>query len=114
MKMKNSKTFYKAQTVSHLRKLFSLPQQHPTPCNPADLWNKNFYTEIYRNIQTFAFRVLQECSCSASRSGPVQMLFWHQPDACCKIWKSRKKLKRFLAAVWEHIFSVSNGLSFRK
>ena len=37
-----------------------------TPLSPPDkillrLWNKNFLTEIYRNIQTFAFKVLEEC-----------------------------------------------------
>ena len=62
-----------------LRKLFSLPsilKTHP----PSDkillrLWNKTFLTEIYRNIQTFAFKVLQECSSLASRNGAAQMFF---------------------------------------
>ena len=39
------------------------------------LWNKNFLMEIFRNIQIFAFQVLQECSSRSSRNGAVQMLF---------------------------------------
>ena len=39
------------------------------------LWKKNFLREIYRYILTFAFKVLQECSCWASRNGATQMLF---------------------------------------
>ena len=39
------------------------------------LWNKNFQTVIYRNIQTFAFKVLQECNYWASRNSAVQMFF---------------------------------------
>ena len=31
------------------------------------LWDKNFLTKIYRNLQTFASKVLQECSSWASR-----------------------------------------------
>ena len=44
---------------------------------PADktllrLWNKNFLKEIYRNIQIFAFKVLQECNGSrTSRNDAV-------------------------------------------
>ena len=33
------------------------------------------YRKIYRNIQTFAFKVIQECNSWMSRSGPVQMFF---------------------------------------
>ena len=39
------------------------------------LWNKNFQTVIYRNIQTFAFKVLQECNYWASRNS-AQMFFF--------------------------------------
>ena len=65
-----------------LRKLFILPQSpHPTPRLPDKsflrLWNKTFFTEIYKNIQTFAFKVFRECSENAwaSRNGVVQMFF---------------------------------------
>ena len=46
--MKNCKTFYEVQ---------------------------NFITEIFRNIQAFAFKVIQECSSWESRNGALQMLF---------------------------------------
>ena len=58
IKIKNCKTFCKAQTANRLKKFIqSLPPQ------------------TYRNIQTFAFKVLQECSSWASRNGVVQILF---------------------------------------
>ena len=74
-----------------LRKLFSLPQ-FPT-CPSSDkilviLW-KNKFMEIYRNIQAFAFKVLQKCS---SRNGAAQMFFsdTKQKHVCWKICKVRK------------------------
>ena len=76
IKMKNCKTFYEAQTASHLKEIIRLSPNLPTPDKILLLlWNKNFLTEIYRNIQTFAFKVLQECSSWASRNGAVQMFF---------------------------------------
>ena len=53
------------------RELFS-----PTPNETSlRLWNKNFRVEIYRNIRTFAFQVLGECSSWSSRNDAVQMFF---------------------------------------
>ena len=74
VKMKNCKTFYKTQTASRLQEII---QSSPNP-SPSDkmllcLWKKKFLTEICRNIQTFAFKVLQKCSSWASRNGVVQM-----------------------------------------
>ena len=37
--------------------------------------SSKFWTEIYRNIHTFAFQVLWECSSWASENGAVQMFF---------------------------------------
>ena len=37
--------------------------------------SKYLLTEIYRNIQTFAFKELEECSYWASRNDAVQMFF---------------------------------------
>ena len=75
--MKNCKTFYEAQTANHLKEITQPPPTHPPPPGKIllRLWNKNFLKEIYRNIQTFAFKVLQECSSWASRNGGVQMIF---------------------------------------
>ena len=36
---------------------------------------KIFVKKVYRNIQTFAFNVLKECSSGASRNGAVQIFF---------------------------------------
>ena len=83
IKIKNCKTFYEAQAASHLKEII-----HPPPNPPAPgkilllLWNKNFLTEIYSNIQTFAFKVLQECSSWESRNGAVQFFFSHQTETC--------------------------------
>ena len=67
IKMKNCKTFCKAQTASRLKDI-----NWPTPIPPPPdqilqcFSNKNFLKEIYRNIQTSTFKVLQECSSWAS------------------------------------------------
>ena len=64
--MENCKTFYEVQIASALKKLFSLP---PPPITLhkilLHLWNKNFLRDMYRNIQTCAFKVLQKL-CSAN------------------------------------------------
>ena len=54
---------------------------------------QNFITKIYRNIQAFAFKVIQECSSWESRKGPVQLFFLTQKkkkNACQKICKGRQ------------------------
>ena len=76
IKTKNCKTVYESQTASRHKEIIQPPPNPP----PADkillrLWNKNLFTEIHRNIQTFAFKVLQECGSWASRNRAVQMFF---------------------------------------
>ena len=113
IKMKNCKTFYEAQTASHLKEIIQLSPNLPAPDKILLLlWNKNFLTEIYRNIQTFAFKVLQECSSWASRNGAVQIFF---------LTPNRKMLARkfvksetFLAMLREHIIFSVNWVEFRK
>ena len=72
--MKNCKIFHEAQTVNRLKEIIQ-----PPPTQPGKillrLWNKNFLKDIDRNIQTFAFKVLQEYSSWVSRNGVVQMFF---------------------------------------
>ena len=73
---------------------------------------KTFYEtqkEIYRNIETFVFKVFQECSFWASKNGAVQILF---------LTPSRNmfagifvKSERFLAVLRRHIISMSIELS---
>ena len=86
-----------------LRKLFSLP---PIP-NPSPI-RQNLTTplekkimEIYRNIQTFAFKVLQKCSSLASRNGAAQMYFLTSKR---NIFAGKYvKSERFLIVLREHI-----------
>ena len=70
------KQFMRSKHWAAFRKLFSL---HPSSLPPdkilLHLWNKNFLKEIYRNIHTFAFKVLEECSSWLLRNGPLQIFF---------------------------------------
>ena len=102
-KIKICKTFYKGQTASHRsEKSFCLSK--PDKFLPR-LRNKHFLTEMYRKIQTFAFKVLQEFSSWALRNGAVQMFFL-TPNRKMLAGKF-VKWERFLAALWEYIiFSV--------
>ena len=60
IKMRNCKTFYEVQTAICLKEIIQPPPNpQPTFPHPHQTWNKCFLTEIYRNIQTFVFRVLQ-------------------------------------------------------
>ena len=70
------KTFYETQSASHFQEIIQ-PSRNPSPSDKIllRLSKKIFLTDIYRNIQTFAFKVLQKCSSSASRNGAVQMFF---------------------------------------
>ena len=78
--MKNCKKLYENQTAS---KLFSLPPTHspPSPNKILQrLWNKTFLMKIYRNIQTFAFKVLKNIV--LGRQEMVQCFFWHKIQTC--------------------------------
>ena len=100
--MKNCKTFYETQTASNLQEMIhSSPRSLPSDKTLLHLWNKHFLTEIYRNIQTFAFKVLQECSSWGSRNGTVQMFFL-TPNRNTSAGKFLKT-ERFLVALWEDI-----------
>ena len=91
--MKNCKTFCEAQTASRVKEIVQISP--PTPYPPPDksllcLWNKNFLTEIYKNIETFAFQVLRDCNSWASTNEAVQMFFLTPSDVCRKICKVKK------------------------
>ena len=88
IKMNNFKTFYECERVIYLKEII----QPPPDESFLRLSNKNVWTGIYRDIQTFAFQVLWECSSWASRNGAVQMFFLTQPKIM------------FLAVFWEYIF----------
>ena len=68
------------------------------------LWNKNFLTEVYRNIKIFAFKVLQKCSSWASRNGTVPFLHMFFLTSSTEMFAGKFiKRKRFLAMLREHI-----------
>ena len=124
IKMKNCKPFYEVQTASCLKDINRPPPNPqpttpppPSPSSPSDkilvrLWKKNVLMEIYRNIQTFAFRVLQKCSSFASRNGAAQMFFWHQAETCLleNLWSQ----KGFWPCCGRILFSMSCELRFLK
>ena len=62
---------------------------------------QNFITKIYRNMQVFAFKVIQECSSWESRKGVVQLFFLASKQKML----ARKFVKgdRFLAVLREHV-----------
>ena len=73
--MKNCKTFYETQTTSFLKEIIQPPPRRQPDKILLRLRNKHFLTEIYRNIQTFTFKELQECISWVSKNGLVQMFF---------------------------------------
>ena len=106
IKMKNCQTFYESQTVSHLQEI-----TQPSPNPPTSdktllrLWKKNFLTEIYRDIQTFAFKVLQKSSSWVSRNGAVQIF---------SLTSSRNMSERLLGVLQEHIVFNVKWVEVRK
>ena len=102
LKWKLVKHFTRTKQRATFLKLLSLPQ---LPISPDKillrLWNKTFLREIYRNIQTFAFKVLQESSSWASGNGAVQMIFL-TPNR--NLFAGNfVKWESFLAVFWEHV-----------
>ena len=99
LKRKIVKHFARPKQRRTLRILFSLPPFYPSRDKTLlRLWIKKIVKEIYRNIQRFAFKVLQECS---SRNGAVQISFL-TPNRNMFTGKF-VKLERFLAVLREHI-----------
>ena len=101
------KHFTGPKQLAALMKLFCVLTTH----SPSDkillrLWKKTFFTEIYRNILTFAFKVLQECSFGRQEMVECKCFFWHQTEAC--LLENFGKLKKVLAMLQDHIiFNVS-------
>ena len=93
IKMKKCKHFTRQKQPVALRKSFSLPSPDEISLR---LWNKNFLTEIYRNMLIFAFKVLQESSSWASRNCEVQMFL---------LTPNRKMFVRKLV-IWEKSLAV--------
>ena len=75
-------------------------------------WNKNFLTEICRNMQTLALKVLQECSFGASGRAAVQMFFL-TPNSNI-IAEKFVNSERLLAVLQEHIIFNVKWVEVRK
>ena len=79
IKVKNFTTFYEAQIASRLKRITQAPSlPFPPDKSFLRLWNTDFLTEIYKNIQAFAFQVFRESSSWTSRNSAVQifLLTW--------------------------------------
>ena len=91
-----------------LRKLFSPPPDKKF----LRIWNKNFITEIYRNMQTFAFQMFWECSSWAFRNSAGQMFFLtHTRDMF--VGKLVNWL-RFSGVLQKYFFTMLSELRFKK
>ena len=77
------KHFTGPKQLAALMKLFCVLTTHsPSGKILLRLWKKTFFTEIYRNILTFAFKVLQECSFGRQEMVECKCCFWHQTETC--------------------------------
>ena len=90
----------------------AFPQPIPIRKTVTTSLEKKILTEIYRNMQTFVFKVPQKCSSWASRNGAVQ-IFSLTPSRNISAGKYLKS-ERFLAVLREHVFSMSSELRFAK
>ena len=75
LKWKIAKHFLRPKQRAALRKLFILLPLQLHQLKPYYVSEIGFFMEIYRNIQKFAFKVLQECSSWASRNDVAQIFF---------------------------------------
>ena len=112
--MKNCKTFYETQTASNLQEMIhSSPRSLPSDKTLLHLWNKHFLTEIYRNIQTFAFKVLQECSSwGGQEMVQCKCFFWHETETLLleNFWRQ----KGFWLHCGKILFSMPSELKLIK
>ena len=113
IKTKSCKTFCKAQTASRLKKTIQPTPNHPFhPHQIRSYHVSDIFKEIYRNIQTFDFKLLQECSSWASRTGAVQ-IFFLAPNRNMFVGKLVKS-ERFWTVLQGHIILMSSELRFVK
>ena len=96
-----------------LNKLLCLPPSSTPPDKILlRLWNKNFLNYIYRIIQTFAFKMLQECSSWVSRICAVQTFFLTKKEKHFAV--KLVKWERFVAVFQEHIIFSVNRVEVHK
>ena len=113
LKSKIVKHFTRRKQRAASRKLYDL-HQPPIPSDKIllHLWNKNFLRDIYRNIQTFPFKVLQESSSWASGNGAAQMIFL-TPNRNIFAGKF-VNWESFLAVFWDHVIFSFKRVEIRK
>ena len=113
LKRKIVKHFARPKQRAALRKLFSSTPNHPFhPHQIRSYHVSDIFKEIYRNIQTFDFKLLQECSSWASRTGVVQ-IFFLTPNRNMFVGKLVKS-ERFWTVLQEHIILMPSELRFVK
>ena len=112
LKSKSSGKFQRFNTNDEI-----IEPSTPSPPTPSDkillrLWNKNFLRKIYINIQTFAFKVLQECSSWVSGRDAVQMFFLITNR---KVFAGKfVKCEKFLVVYWQIIIFNVKWVEVRK
>ena len=107
LKWKIVKHFTRPKQWAALRKLFSLPLTHSPPDKLLlRLWNKYFLTEIYRNIQAFALKVLQECSSWAARNGPVEIFCYNTRNMFSETFVKSEKVFGCVAGAYYFHYQV--------
>ena len=111
LKWKTIKYFAIPQPRVGLRKLFSKWKIKPDK-GLLHLWNKNFLREIYRNIQTFAFKVLRECNSWVVLEKIQSKCFFF--DINQMFGRKFVKWGSFLAVLREHIFFKVEWVELRK
>ena len=108
IEMNHRKTFYKAQTASHLRKFFSLPQPIYHQIESYYLFETKIflgrYTEIYRYLLT---KFSKKVALGSQEMVQCKSFFWDQTEHVC--WKIRKLRKFFGCVLGAHYFHCQNS-----
>ena len=79
IKRETVKHFTKPKQQATWRTFFSLPPTHiRSDKNLLRLWNKNFLTVIYRNIQTFIFKVFKNVILGRQKMVQYKCIFWRE------------------------------------
>ena len=98
--MKKCKTFYEAQTATCFKEIISLVSIHSPPDKILlYLWNKNFLTQIYRNIYRHLLsKYFKNAVIERPEAVPCNCFFGHQTAKSLQFVKS----ERFLIVLREH------------
>ena len=113
IKMKNWKTFYEAQTASHLKEIIQPPPNPPTPGKSYYFSGTKYcyiqrYTEIYRHLLSKCFK-----NEVPGRQEMVQYSVFSDNEQKHVFWKNFKARKAF-GFLREHIIFNVKWVKFRK